>query len=103
MPNFVVQDDVVHGNDDDNDGESDAVGILNNKISIIMSQTNYGKETARNLLAANDGDENAVIRQYLGLAPIMTNATTPKSKNQLIYQEIRKFMDGCKIIKPAIN
>lgn len=73
--------------------------VVKNKIDIIMGQTEYGAEEARKLLAETNGDEIAVIRIYLGLSPPPSPNTTvaaPKSKNQLIYQEIRNFMDGCK-------
>lgn len=89
----VIIDDNFDRDDDDDD--------MKNKIAIIMGQTEYSAEEALKLLIATNGDEIAVIRMYLGLPPpphTDTDAavTAPKSKNQLIYQEIRKFMDGCK-------
>jgi len=94
-------DEVVHINININNDD------VKNKIDIIMGQTDYGAEEARKLLAETNGDEIAVIRMYLGLPPpsdttnnnnrsSSNNVAAPKSKNQLIYQEIRKFMDGCK-------
>ena len=85
-----------NGNDNDNHETNNEIMT---KINIIMCQTDYGAEEARKLLIASNGDEIAVIRMYLGTATSLTNdamAPKPKSKNQLIYQEIRKFMDGCK-------
>ena len=89
----IINDVCVKGDDDI---------VLKNKIDIIMGQTEYGAEEARKLLAENSGDEIAVIRMYLGLSrppALNTNVVETKSKNQLIYQEIRKFMDGCKELK----
>jgi len=81
----------------DDDGD-----IIKNKIDTIMGQTDYCAEEAHRLLVAANGDEIAVIRAYLGLAATCVN-DSHKSTNQLIYQEIRKFMDGCKEIStPAI-
>jgi len=91
-----------NNNNNDNDNGNDNHETNNEimtKINIIMCQTDYGAEEARELLIASNGDEIAVIRMYLGTATSLTNdamAPKPKSKNQLIYQEIRKFMDGCK-------
>jgi hypothetical protein len=80
--------------------------VVKNKIDIIMGQTEYGAEEARKLLVQMNGDEIAVIRLYLGLLPPTspnTNVAATKSKNQLIYQEIRNFMDGCKENNAAYN
>lgn len=66
------------------------------KINLIIGQTAYTLEEAKQLLTACNNDEIAVIRNYLGTdIPIPLNKT-PESKNQLIYREIRNFMDGCK-------
>lgn len=85
---------------DDNDVViNNGCNDVKNKIDIIMGQTEYGAEEARKLLSAMNGDEIAVIRMYLGLPPppdTNNSVVARKSKNQLIYQEIRNFMDGCK-------
>lgn len=74
--------------------------INEEKITLIMGQTCYTFEEAEILLKRHNDDEIAVIREYLGSKnhesiklkskPVIT------SKNQLIYKEIRDFMDGCK-------
>ena len=74
------------------------------KIETIMCQTNYTETEAMQLLVDNGNDEIRVIRKYLGISDTLTigeENTKPKSKNQLIYQEIRTFMDGCS--KTKIN
>jgi hypothetical protein len=66
------------------------------KINLIIGQTAYTLEEAKQLLTACNNDEIAVIRNYLG-TDLSLNKTnkSPESKNQLIYREIRNFMDGC--------
>ena len=74
------------------------------KIETIMGQTNYTETEAMQLLVDNGNDEMRVIRKYLGISDTLTigeENTKSKSKNQLIYQEIRTFMDGCS--KTKIN
>lgn len=70
------------------------------KITLIMGQTNYTFEEASELLKIQNNDEIAVIREYLGSknneAIELKSKPVIKSKNQLIYKEIRDFMDGCK-------
>lgn len=77
---------------------------LSDKIALIMGQTDYSANEAESRLKSKDYDEIAVIREYLRLgATTMTGddiitidkPQSPQSKNQLIYREIRKFMDGC--------
>lgn len=80
------------------------------KIALIMGQTDYSADDAGAKLKSKNYDEIAVIREYLGstigqthstasatstATTTTTTATTTTSKNQLIYAEIRKFMDGC--------
>ena len=71
-----------------------------------MGQTNYSADDASVKLKLKNYDEIAVIREYLGStgdstinetpsSSTTTTTTTTTSKNQLIYAEIRKFMDGC--------
>jgi hypothetical protein len=77
---------------------------IKSKIETIMGQTNYTEIDATRLLVENNNDEIMVIRKYLGIsetAVIGDENTKSKSKNQLIYQEIRTFMDGCS--KTKIN
>ena len=83
---------------------------VSDKIALIMGQTNYSADDASAKLKLKNYDEIAVIREYLGSTGDSTINETPSSstttttttatatttsKNQLIYAEIRKFMDGC--------
>ena len=74
--------------------------INEEKITLIMGQTCYTFEEAENLLTLHNNDEIAVIREYLGSknseSVELKSKPVIKSKNQLIYKEIRDFMDGCK-------
>ena len=68
------------------------------KVNVIMNQTEYTEEEARAHLAHHNNDEIAVIRYYLtgSAAPKdASKANQVTSKNQLVYSEIRKFMDAC--------
>ena len=69
----------------------------NEKISIIISQTDYTEDQAREYLLRYDNDEISVIRYYLTGSeyPTAKHETSTRSKNQLVYSEIRKFMDAC--------
>ena len=78
---------------------------LSDKIALIMGQTDYSANEAESRLKSKDYDEIAVIREYLRLGATtitgddiistIDKPQSPQSKNQLIYTEIRKFMDGC--------
>jgi hypothetical protein len=77
---------------------------LSDKIALIIGQTDYNADEAESKLKSKDYDEIAVIRDYLRLGTttmtgddtiITTSKSQSQSKNQLIYTEIRKFMDGC--------
>ena len=66
------------------------------KITTITSQTDYTEDQAREYLLRYDNDEIAVIRYYLtGSAYPTAKTGGTRSKNQLVYSEIRKFMDSC--------
>jgi hypothetical protein len=67
------------------------------KITTIISQTDYTEDEAREYLLRYDNDEIAVIRYYLTGSeyPTVKHETSARSKNQLVYSEIRKFMDSC--------
>ena len=67
------------------------------KINTITSQTDYTEDQAREYLLRYNNDEIAVIRYYLTGSeyPAARYETSTRSKNQLVYSEIRKFMDSC--------
>ena len=63
----------------------------NNKLDIIIRQTNYSIELAREKLQENNGDHIKVIKEYFGI----TEKKAPKvaSVNQEIYRQLRKKLD----------
>jgi hypothetical protein len=72
--------------------------IVQCKINVILSQTDFTEQEAREHLARHNNDEIAVIRYYLTGSATKSDTANLKpviSKNQLIYSEIRKFMDAC--------
>jgi len=65
---------------------------LTNKIEIIMRQTNYTIEEAREKLIENNNDYEKVIKLFLG---IKDKVHVPiKSINQEIYRQLRYKMDA---------
>ena len=70
--------------------------ITTDKINLIIGQTDYSFDEAKQRLSACNNDEFIVIRNYLrGDAAVTIKSENLESKNQLIYKEIRNFMDGC--------
>ena len=67
-------------------------------IQVILRQTDYTFEQAREKLLEHNNDYMAVIRSYLkqGLTSTIPIAK-PLSMNQQIYKEIRSFMDEADI------
>ena len=73
----------------------DYASIAEEKIQMILRQTDYSYDVACQKLALNNNDVMAVIRSYLkeGLVVVDTPVTKPLSMNQQIYKEIRTLMD----------
>ena len=65
---------------------------LNDKIQIIMRQTNYTEIVSREKLNQFNFDEIAVIKDYLGI--VDKPKQTVVSVNQTIYKEIRSHLDS---------
>jgi cell fate (sporulation/competence/biofilm development) regulator YlbF (YheA/YmcA/DUF963 family) len=59
-------------------------------IQMIIRQTNYTDEEARDKLIEHNNDSMTVIREYMG---IKKEPNTKKTLNQQIYKEIRKQLD----------
>ena len=59
-------------------------------IQMIIRQTNYTDEEARDKLIEHNNDSMTVIREYMG---IKKESNTKKTLNQQIYKEIRKQLD----------
>jgi len=66
---------------------------LTNNIHIILRQTNYSEEEAREKLFEHNNDYVAVIKAYLG---VKQNTSKPeiKSVNQEIYKQMRVKLDS---------
>jgi uncharacterized protein with HEPN domain len=65
---------------------------IDGKIQIIMRQTDYTEEKAREKFGQFKFDELAVIRDYFGI----TEKKTPEkvtSVNQAIYKQLRGHLD----------
>ena len=66
---------------------------LTNNISIILRQTNYSEEEAREKLFEHNNDYVAVIKAYLGVKKD-TSKPEIKSVNQEIYKQMRFKLDS---------
>jgi hypothetical protein len=66
---------------------------IDGKIQLIMRQTDYNEDKAREKLGEFKFDELAVIRDYFGIGE--KKVTQPvKSVNQAIYKQLRCHLDG---------
>ena len=65
---------------------------INDKVQIILRQTDYTEETATKKLREHDYDHLKVIRAYLGVAEKKA-PTQVKSTNQEIYKQLRHRLD----------
>ena len=63
------------------------------KIQVIMRQTDYTEEKAREKLIDMRFDEIAVIRDYFGIA-VEKAPKKESSVNQAIYKNLRGYLDG---------
>ena len=66
---------------------------IDGKIQVILRQTNYTAEIAREKLEKFSYDEIAVIKDYFGI----TEKKAPQnvaSVNQAIYKQLRGHLDG---------
>jgi hypothetical protein len=61
---------------------------LEEKIGILMRQTNYDEETAEKILEKHNYDVPKCIKEYLGVPE--KQPAKKMSVNQQIYSEIRK-------------
>lgn len=66
---------------------------IDGKIKIIIKQTDYTEEKAKEKLGEFKFDEMAVIRDYFGIAEKKA-PTKVASVNQAIYKQIRLYLDG---------
>lgn len=66
---------------------------LDAKIEIVMRQTNYNEEQAREKLVSFEDDELAVIRDYMGVPSKKPTKVIDSSINQAIYKQLRGHLD----------
>jgi len=65
---------------------------IDDKIQIIIRQTEYSEEEAREKLTQFNFNEISVIKDYLGITEKKTSAPI-KSINQAIYKQLRNYLD----------
>ena len=63
-----------------------------NKIRIILRQTDYSEETAKDKLQQYGYNEISVIEDYLGISKQKVQKPI-KSINQAIYKQLRNHLD----------
>ena len=76
---------------------SDSISFTNNsdiqaKVEIILRQTNYTEDEAKNKLKDFNYDHIQVIKSYLGITE--KKAPPIKTVNQEIYKQIRYKLDS---------
>lgn len=67
---------------------------IEGKIQIIIRQTDYTEEQAREKLSKCNFNEISVIRDYFGITEKKDKSSEVKSVNQAIYKQIRGHLDG---------
>jgi hypothetical protein len=67
---------------------------LEEKVKIVVKQTNYTEDQAREKLMSHNMDEIKCIKEYLG---IVDKPYQKKSLNQLIYKEIRSKLGSVEL------
>ena len=63
------------------------------KVQIILRQTNYTSDQAKEKLEQFNFNEEEVIRDYFGVAKKPTSGKIT-SVNQTIYKQLRGYLDG---------
>uniref|UniRef100_A0A6C0DII1 Uncharacterized protein n=1 Tax=viral metagenome TaxID=1070528 RepID=A0A6C0DII1_9ZZZZ len=66
---------------------------LDEKIQIILRQTDYNEEIAKEKLLENNCDHLLVIKKYFGIAEKKEPTIDRKNLNQEIYKQIRFKLD----------
>jgi NACalpha-BTF3-like transcription factor len=67
------------------------IATANHLIEVVMRQTTYTREEAIEKLKKFKGEPVDVIREFMGIE--VKSKNTPKTTNQMIFSEIRNFMD----------
>ena len=66
--------------------------LIDNKVQLIMRQTDYSADVAVTKLRENNFDEIATIKAYLGIPK--KRPSQIKSVNQEIYKQLRHKLDS---------
>jgi len=66
----------------------------NEKIQIVIRQTNYSEEEVREKLKEYSNDYIRIIKDYIGAPEKTPKAKTSVSINQEIYKQIRYRLDS---------
>jgi len=67
------------------------IATVNHLVDIVMRQTTYNREEAIEELKKFNGEPVDVIRNFMGIKK--KKESKPNTTNQMIYHEIRNFMD----------
>jgi hypothetical protein len=67
--------------------------VIDSKIQIVMRQTDYTQEIAREKLVQFNFNEMDVIKDYFGISEKKAPEQI-KSVNQAIYKQLRGHLDG---------
>lgn len=67
------------------------IATANHLIELVMRQTTYTREEAMEKLKEYNGEPVDVIRNFMGIK--VDKKEVPKTANQMIFHEIRNFMD----------
>lgn len=65
---------------------------IDEKVQIVMRQTDYSENIAREKLKEHNFDEIATIKAYLGI--VNKNTLPVKSVNQEIYRQLRSRLNS---------
>jgi hypothetical protein len=67
---------------------------LKEQIDVILRQTDYSYEVAREKLEEYNNDHVAVIKAYMGIGKANKQKKNIKSINQEIYRQLRNKLDN---------
>ena len=67
------------------------LATIEHLINLVMRQTTYTRKEAIEKLKKYNGEPVDVIREFMGIKP--KEKKQPKTTNQLVFHEIRNFMD----------
>ena len=69
------------------------IATIHHLVGVVMRQTTYTFKEAAMKLQEFDGEPVDVIKDFLGTANIKVKPEKSKTTNQMVFSEIRNFMD----------